>query len=107
MDDPTETGAEDRDANDLAARIEAAETALKRRREAPMREVPEAVSMTRVGADFVGAVLGGGVTGWGVDWAFGTRPWGLLVCVLAGFASGIMGVVRAFDRGDRGSGMGK
>jgi ATP synthase protein I len=43
-----------------------------------------------VGIEFVGAVLVSGFIGWAIDnWAgLGTRPWGLVVMLVLGFAAG-------------------
>lgn len=44
-----------------------------------------------VGIEFVGAVLVSGFIGWAIDnWAgLGTRPWGLVVMLVLGFAAGV------------------
>ena len=49
----------------------------------------------RLGADFVAGVVVGVALGWGVDRLFGTRPWGLVVFVLLGFAAGLLTVLRS------------
>ena len=43
-----------------------------------------------IGIEFVGAVLVSGFIGWGIDnWAgLGTRPWGMIVMLVLGFAAG-------------------
>lgn len=44
-----------------------------------------------VGIEFVGAVLVSGFIGWAVDnWAgLGTRPWGMVIMLVLGFAAGV------------------
>ena len=44
-----------------------------------------------VGIEFVGAVLVSGFIGWAIDnWAgLGTRPWGMVVMLVLGFAAGV------------------
>jgi ATP synthase protein I len=42
----------------------------------------------------VGAPLGGGLLGWGLDSLLGTRPWLMLVMLFLGFGAGIMNVLR-------------
>ena len=44
-----------------------------------------------VGIEFVGAVLVCGFIGWAIDnWAgLGTRPWGMIVMLVLGFAAGV------------------
>ena len=49
----------------------------------------------RLGADFVAGVVIGVALGRGVDRLFGTRPWGLVVFVLLGFAAGLLTVLRS------------
>jgi F0F1-type ATP synthase assembly protein I len=48
----------------------------------------------RMASDFVAAVIVGLVLGWGVDALFPTSPWGLIVCLLLGFITGVRNVVR-------------
>ena len=56
----------------------------------------------------VGAPLGGGLLGWLLDRWFGTAPWLLLVLMFAGFAVGIMNVLRISKTpGGRGPGEGR
>ena len=42
----------------------------------------------------VGAPLGGGLIGWGLDMLLGTRPWLLLLMLFLGFGVGIRNVLR-------------
>jgi ATP synthase protein I len=54
----------------------------------------------RMAADFVAAIIVGAVLGWGVDalfqwWGVQSSPWGLLVCLMIGFITGVWNVVRA------------
>jgi ATP synthase protein I len=49
----------------------------------------------RLGADFVAGVVIGVALGWGFDRLFGTKPWGLVVFVLLGFAAGMLSVLRS------------
>lgn len=49
----------------------------------------------RVSSEFVAGVVAGGVLGWGFDQLLGTRPWGLIVFLLLGFAAGTMNVMRS------------
>ncbi|WGD29929.1 AtpZ/AtpI family protein [Ancylobacter sp. WKF20] len=49
----------------------------------------------RLGAEFVAGVLVGAGLGWGVDYLFGTAPWGMIVLLLFGFGAGIFNMMRA------------
>jgi ATP synthase protein I len=49
----------------------------------------------RLAGEFVAGVVVGSLLGWGVDYALGTSPWGLIVLLLLGFAAGVMNVMRA------------
>jgi ATP synthase protein I len=54
------------------------------------------LKMSRIGFDFLGAVLGGTLLGWLLDKAVPTlAPWGLIVLIMLGFAGGMMNVWRA------------
>ena len=39
--------------------------------------------------------ISGGVLGWLVDRMVGTAPWGLIVCLILGFAAGMLNLLRA------------
>ncbi|NNM73006.1 AtpZ/AtpI family protein [Enterovirga aerilata] len=49
----------------------------------------------RLSAEFVAGVLAGGILGWLVDRLVGTAPWGLIVCLILGFAAGMLNLLRA------------
>lgn len=55
----------------------------------------------RYSADFVSAVLVGSGLGWLFDHFLGTRPWGLIVFVVLGFAAGVITLVRVAERESR------
>jgi len=42
----------------------------------------------------IGAPLGGGLIGWGLDSLLGTRPWLLLLMLFLGFGVGVRNVLR-------------
>lgn len=48
----------------------------------------------RFGGEFGAAILVGALLGYGIDAFFPTSPWGLVVGLAAGFAAGIVNVVR-------------
>ena len=48
----------------------------------------------RLSSEFVAAVVVGAGLGYGIDWAFGTGPWGLIVFLLLGFAAAVVNVMR-------------
>ncbi len=48
----------------------------------------------RMAADFVAAILVGALLGWGFDALLRTSPWGLIVCLMLGFVTGVWNVVR-------------
>ena len=49
----------------------------------------------RLAAEFVAAIMVGAGLGFGIDFLLGTRPWGMVVMLLLGFAAGVLNVVRA------------
>jgi ATP synthase protein I len=63
-----------------------------------MLDVRKTIGATRIGADFVAAIIGGAILGWGFDLGFGTQPWGLLGFLFGGFAVGFVNVVRILNR---------
>lgn len=48
----------------------------------------------RIGSEFVAATLVGAGLGYLVDLGLGTKPWGMLILFLVGFAAGIRNVIR-------------
>lgn len=49
----------------------------------------------RLASEFVAAVVVGGAIGFGIDYFFPTRPWGMIILLLLGFAAGVLNVIRA------------
>jgi ATP synthase protein I len=49
----------------------------------------------RLSSELVGGVIFGAGLGWLFDLLLGTKPWGLIVFFLLGFAGGILSVVRS------------
>ena len=84
--------ADDRHDDDaLARRIAAARDAEPSNRDGSKREESQGWS---VAVEFVGAMLVGGLIGWFIDRQAGTGPWGLIVMLLLGFATGLRSVLR-------------
>ena len=48
----------------------------------------------RLGSEFVAAIIIGAGLGYVIDMFLPTRPWGLVVLLLLGFAAGVLNVVR-------------
>ena len=95
------TGRRRAEGDDLSARLERLETHLDRKR--PAAPPPGAASSEpsamgrafRMSAEFVAGVVAGGMLGWLCDRWLGTRPWGLIVFLMLGFAAGVYNVMRA------------
>jgi ATP synthase protein I len=49
----------------------------------------------RLSSELVAGVVVGALLGWGFDRLLSTRPWGLIVFVLIGFAAGVLNVMRS------------
>jgi ATP synthase protein I len=49
----------------------------------------------RLSSELVAGVVVGAAIGWGIDYAFSTSPWGLIIFFLLGFAAGVMNLMRA------------
>ncbi len=49
----------------------------------------------RLASDFVAGVLLGGAIGWFIDRLLGSSPWGLIICLLFGFAAGTLTALRS------------
>jgi ATP synthase protein I len=49
----------------------------------------------KLSGDFVGGVVAGVLVGWVLDRITGWSPWGLIVFILLGFATGVLNVMRS------------
>ena len=52
----------------------------------------------RLASEFVAGTLVGGLIGYGIDWLFGTLPFGLIIFLLLGFGAGFLNLARAANR---------
>ena len=95
---------ERRDAPDLDDRMARlrerldAETAEREARSRPTKGEKDRTAMgqaLRLSSEFVAAVVVGAAIGYGIDWAFGTAPWGLVIFLLLGFAAAVVNVMRS------------
>lgn len=75
----------------LARRIAEARASEASQRDGKKREESQGWS---IAVEFVGAMLVGGLIGWLIDRQAGTGPWGLIVMLLLGFATGLRSVLR-------------
>ena len=85
---------------DLSGRI-AAERSEQAEREKPPASLQDASGYARgyrLVAEFVAGTLVGGLLGYGIDWLFGTLPFGLIIFLLLGFGAGILNLARAANR---------
>lgn len=89
---------------DLSGRLDRLDRELKRRSDAETATgVGEAktradasgmATALRISSEFVAGVVAGGLIGWAFDSVLGTKPWGLIVFLMLGFAAGVMNVMR-------------
>ncbi|MEZ5937315.1 MAG: AtpZ/AtpI family protein [Hyphomonadaceae bacterium] len=80
--------------DDLNKRIADAQARLDAKSRPPKASTGKGVGQgIRMASDFVAAVIVGLALGWGVDFLFHTSPWGLIVCLLLGFITGVRNVV--------------
>ena len=68
-----------------------------RRRAAEIGERLGAVKARKAPSEPSGAGLGGFI-GWVLDRQLGTGPWLLVLCIMLGFAAGLLNVIRAAQR---------
>lgn len=55
----------------------------------------------RMAADFVAAIIVGAMLGWGFDQLLHSSPWGLIVCLMLGFITGVWNVVRTAQKANK------
>lgn len=99
------SGPEGRGDAELRARLERLQSGLDQQRDAaPLRGAPSSAEAPnnsalgrafRLSTEFVAGIIAGGLLGWGFDALVGSRPWGMIVFVMLGFAAGIYNVMRA------------
>ena len=85
---------------DLSSRI-AAEKSERAESEKPSASLQGATGFAkgyRLASEFVAGTLVGGLVGYGIDWLFGTLPFGLIFFLLLGFGAGILNMARAGNR---------
>lgn len=58
------------------------------------RKRPRWIRHSGVGIEFAAAVGGFGLLGWWIDRHYGTKPWGLLICVVLGLLGATYNLVR-------------
>ena len=83
---------------DLEARIaraqarSPAQAAVEQRRQSDMSGLSRGF---RLASEFAAAIIVGAGLGYLIDMVLPTRPWGMVVLLLLGFAAGVLNVVRA------------
>ncbi len=97
-------GSEDAREAELRARLKGLGARLDRatRSEAPDAEKADGKlsgsalgRAVRLSSELVAGVLVGGGLGLGLDHLAGTKPWGLIILLMVGFAAGVLNLVRA------------
>ena len=85
---------------DLGGRIadEQAERIESERPSASLQGATGFAKGYRLASEFVAGTLVGGLIGYGIDWLFGTLPFGLIIFLLLGFGAGILNMARAGNR---------
>ena len=100
---PQNGSEEARDA-ELRARLQGLEARLDRVTRAEKPETPKSGSSlsgsalgraVRLSSELVAGVLVGGGLGLGLDHLAGTKPWGLIIFLMIGFAGGVLNLMRA------------
>ena len=85
---------------DLSGRIaaERSEQAESAKPPSSMQDASGYARGYRLVSEFVAGTLVGGLIGYGIDWLFGTLPFGLIIFLLLGFGAGILNLARAARR---------
>lgn len=94
---PSEDGRRGSLTSDLASRIARAQGAHHQADAAGGRanDMSMASRGFRLASEFVAAIVVGAALGYGIDLVLPTRPWGMVVFLLLGFAAGVLNVVRS------------
>lgn len=106
-DERPKQGSSDPELGDLSARLKelSGRIAAERHEQAESAKPPTSMSDAsgyargyRLVSEFVAGTLVGGLIGYGIDWLFGTLPFGLIIFLLLGFGAGILNLARAAKR---------
>lgn len=100
-------GSSDPELGDLSARlkelsgriaVERSERAESAKPPASMQDASGYARGYKLVSEFAAGTLVGGLIGYGIDWLFGTLPFGLIFFLLLGFGAGFLNLVRAAKR---------
>lgn len=86
---------------ELAARLDRLSAGLERHRAAEPhasvsgRDSSGYARAVKIGSEFIAGIVVGTGLGWVIDQGLGTRPWGMIIFLLIGFAAGVLNVMRA------------
>ena len=106
-DERPKQGSSDPELGDLSARLKelsgriAAERSERAESAKPPTSLQDASAYARgykLVSEFAAGTLVGGLIGYGIDWLFGTLPFGLIIFLLLGFGAGILNMARAANR---------
>lgn len=87
---------------DLNQRIADAQAKLNARKQPSGLDSARGVGTGfKMASDFIAAVIVGAGLGWGLDELFGWSPWGLIICLLLGFITGVKNVVASASEAAR------
>lgn len=97
-----DASAEGRDLQERLSRLDAALKKAKRpeedgaRSQSSMAAGAQGMALAlRLGSEFAAAVLVGAALGWFLDQFAGSRPWGMIVFLMLGFAAGVLNILRS------------
>ena len=106
-DERPKQGSSDPELGDLSARLKELSGRIAAERSEQAESAKPPASMTDASAyargyklvsEFAAGTLVGGLIGYGIDWLFGTLPFGLIFFLLLGFGAGILNMARAGNR---------
>lgn len=106
-DERPKQGSSDPELGDLSARLNelSGRIAAERHEQAesakPSTSMQDASGYARgykLVSEFAAGTLVGGLIGYGIDWLFGTLPFGLIFFLLLGFGAGFLNLARAANR---------
>lgn len=106
-DERPKKGSSDPELGDISARLKelsgriAAERSERAESAKPPTSLQDASAYARgykLVSEFAAGTLVGGLIGYGIDWLFGTLPFGLIIFLLLGFGAGFLNLARAANR---------
>ena len=84
--------------NDLNNLEDKIDKAREKTEEPPERDDDGERRGMRAGSEFLAALCGFSIMGYGIDHYFGTKPWAMIILIILGFVAGVYTANKSMNR---------